>query len=201
MVKILVLYYSARGHVEVMAYAAADGACRAGVEVVDIKRVPELVPQDVARTAGYRLEQPAAVADPAELGDYDGFIIGTPTRYGRMSSQMASFLDRAGALWKRGALRGKVGGAFTSSATQHGGQETTQLSLITNMLHFGMVVVGMDYGYQGQFDLTAPHGGSAYGAGTIAGPDGSREPSTIELDGARYQGRRIGEVVLALHGP
>jgi NAD(P)H dehydrogenase (quinone) len=199
MVKILVLYHSAHGHTELMAYAVADGACRAGVDV-EVKRVPELVPEDVTRAAGYKLDQPAPLADPAELQDYDAIIIGAGARHGQMSSQMASFLERAGGQWQLGALRGKVGGGFTSSATQHGGQETALLSIITNLLHLGMVVVGMDYGYAGQMALAAPEGGSPYGAGTLTGLDGVRQPSQVELDGARYQGGRIAEVALALHG-
>jgi len=199
MVKLLVLYHSTRGHTELMAYAVADGVCRAGVDV-EVKRVPELVPQDIALGLGYKLNQPAPVADPVELQDYDGIIIGAGTRFGRMSSPMANFLERAGSLWEPGALRGKVGGGFTSSATQHGGQETTLLSIITNLLHFGMVVVGMDYGYRAQMTLSAPEGGSPFGAGTITGIDGARQPSQVELDGARYQGRRTADVALALHG-
>jgi len=199
MVKVLVLYHSTLGHTELMAYAAADGACRAGVEV-EVKRVPELMSHDAARAAGYKMAQPAPLADPAELKEYDAIIVGTGTRFGRMSSQMANFLEEAGEHWKHGALRGKVGGGFVSSSTQHGGQETTLLSIITNLLHFGMVVVGMDYGYSGQAGLSAPEGGSPYGAGTITGLDDSRQPSQVELDGARYQGARIAETALALHG-
>lgn len=199
MVKVLVLYHSTLGHTELMAYAAADGACRAGVEV-DVKRVPELVSDDDARAAGFKMIQPAPIASPAELQDYEGIIVGTGTRFGRMSSQMAHFLEVAGEHWQQGALRGKVGGGFVSSSTQHGGQETTLLSIITNLLHFGMVIVGMDPGYVGQAGLSGPEGGSPYGAGTITGLDDSRQPSQIELDGARYQGARIAEIALALHG-
>lgn len=199
MVKILVLYHSTRGHTELMAYAAADGACRAGVEV-EIKRVAELVPDDEARAAGYKLDQPAPVADPAELQDYDGIIVGAGSRDGRMSSQMARFLDVAGDACAPGALRGKIGGGFTSSATQHGGHETALLAIITNLLHLGMIVVGMDYGYPGQMEMSTPEGGSPYGAGTLTGADGLRYPSQLELDGARYHGGRIAEAALALHG-
>ncbi|WP_298923773.1 NAD(P)H:quinone oxidoreductase [uncultured Ramlibacter sp.] len=199
MVKILVLYHSVHGHTELMAYAVADGACRAGVDA-EVKRAPELVAQEVTRAAGHRLDQPAPLADPAELQDYDAIIIGTGARHGRMGSQMASFLERAGQQWPRGALRGKVGGGFVSSASQHGGHETTLLTIITNLLDFGMIVVGMDYGYAGQLSLSAPEGGSPYGAGTLTGLDGTRQPSQVELDGARYQGRRIAETTLALHG-
>ena len=199
MAKVLVLYYSAYGHIETMANAVAEGARGAGAQV-DIKRVPELVPPEIAKNAHFKLDQPAPVAVVADLADYDAIIVGTGTRFGRMSSQMASFLDQAGGLWAKGALNGKVGGAFTSSAVQHGGQETTLFSLITNLLHFGLVIVGLDYGYAGQMTLDEVVGGAPYGATTIAGGDGSRQVSQKELDGARYQGRRIAEVAAKLHG-
>lgn len=197
--KVLVLYYSAYGHIETMANAEAAGAREAGAEV-DIKRVPELVPEDVARKSHYKMDQAAPLAKIDELAHYDAVIIGAGTRFGRLPSQMASFLDQAGGLWMRGAMHGKVGGAFTSSATQHGGQETTLFSIITNMLHFGMLVVGLDYGHAGQMTLAEITGGSPYGATTIAGSDGSRKPTENELVGARYQGRRIGETARRLHG-
>lgn len=199
MAKILVLYYSAYGHVETMAQAVAEGARGAGAQV-DIKRVPELVPEDVARRSHFKLDQAAPIAKVDDLADYDGIIIGTGTRFGRMSSQMANFLDQAGGLWARGALHGKVGSAFTSTATQHGGQETTLFSIITNLLHFGMVVVGLDYGHAGQMRLDEVTGGSPYGSTTIAGGDGSRQPTQNELDGARYQGRVVAETAIRLHG-
>jgi NAD(P)H dehydrogenase (quinone) len=199
MARILVLYYSAYGHIETMAHAIAEGATGAGAQV-DIKRVPELVPEDVARASHYKLDQPAPVATIAELADYDAIIVGTGTRFGRMSSQMANFLDQAGGLWARGALHGKVGAAFTSTATQHGGQETTLFSIITNLLHFGMVIVGLDYGHSGQMTLEEITGGSPYGSSTIAGSDGSRQPSKNELQGARYQGRVVAETAIKLHG-
>ena len=199
MAKVLVLYYSAYGHIETMANAMAAGAREAGAQV-DVKRVPELVPDERARSSHFKLDQPAPVAAVAELANYDAIIVGTGTRFGRMSSQMASFLDQAGGLWAAGALNGKVGAAFTSSATQHGGQETTLFSIIGNLLHFGMVVVGMDYGYAGQMTLDEIVGGAPYGATTIAGSDGSRQVSQKELDGARYQGRRVAEVAAKLHG-
>lgn len=192
MAKILVLYYSAYGHIEKMAEAFAEGARQAGASV-DIKRVPETVPQQTAKAAHFKLDQAAPIASIEDLPKYDGIVIGTGTRFGRMSSQMAAFLDQAGGLWARGALHGKVGGAFTSTATQHGGQETTLFSIITNMLHFGMVVVGLDYGHAGQMTLKEITGGSPYGATTIAGSDGSRQPTENELVGARYQGRKIAE--------
>jgi NAD(P)H dehydrogenase (quinone) len=197
--RILVLYHSAYGHIETMAQAVAEGARETGAQV-DIKRVPETVPEDVARAAHFKLDQAAPIATIAELADYDAIIIGAGTRFGRMNSQMAAFLDQAGGLWARGALNGKVGGAFTSTATQHGGQETTLFSLITNLLHFGMVIVGLDYGFAGQMKLDEVTGGSPYGATTIAGGDGSRQPGENELAGARYQGRKVAETAAKLHG-
>lgn len=199
MAKVLILYYSAYGHIETMAHAVAEGV-RAGGASVDIKRVPELVPEDVARKSHYKLDQPAPVATIAELADYDAIIVGTGTRFGRMASQMANFLDQAGGLWAKGALHGKVGAAFTSTATQHGGQETTLFSIITNLLHFGMLIVGLDYGFAGQMKLDEVTGGSPYGTTTIAGGDGSRQPTQNELDAARYQGRRVAETAIKLHG-
>jgi len=199
MPKVLVLYYSAYGHIEAMANAVAEGARAAGAEV-DVKRVPELMSLEAAKASHFKLDQPAPVALVAELASYDAIVIGTGTRFGRMSSQMANFLDQAGGLWAKGALNGKVGAAFASTATQHGGQEMTLFSIITNLLHFGMVVVGMDYGYGGQMTLDEIVGGAPYGATTITGSDGSRMPSQKELDGARYQGRRVAEVAAKLHG-
>jgi NAD(P)H dehydrogenase (quinone) len=199
MAKVLVLYYSAYGHIEKMAQAVAEGARAAGAEV-DIKRVPELVPEEIARKSYYKLDQTAPVATIDELANYDAIVVGTGTRFGRMTSQMANFLDQAGGLWAKGALHGKVGGAFTSSATQHGGQETTLFTIITNLLHFGMVVVGLDYGHAGQMTLDEITGGSPYGATTITGGDGARQPSENELQGARYQGRKIAETAKKLAG-
>jgi NAD(P)H dehydrogenase (quinone) len=199
MAKVLVLYYSSYGHIEIMAKAVAEGAREAGAQV-DIKRVPETAPLEVAQKAHFKLDQDAPVATVEDLANYDAVIVGTGTRFGRMSSQMAAFFDQAGGLWARGALHGKVGGAFTSTATQHGGQETTLFSIITNLLHFGMVIVGMDYGHAGQMTLDEVTGGSPYGATTIAGGDGSRQPSENELVGARYQGRKIAETAIKLHG-
>lgn len=192
MPKILVLYYSSYGHIEAMAQAVAQGARSAGA-TVDIKRVPETVPDEVATAAHFKLNQTAPIATVEELADYDAIVIGTPTRYGRMSAQMASFLDQTGGLWMRGALNGKIGGAFTSSATQHGGQETTLFSIITNLLHFGMVIVGLPYSFQGQMRVDEITGGSPYGATTIAGGDGSRQPTENELAGARVQGELIAQ--------
>jgi len=167
---------------------------------VDIKRVPELVSAELAKAGHFKVDQPAPVATIADLERYDAIIVGTPTRFGRITSQMASFLDQAGGLWARGALHGKVGGAFTSSATQHGGQETTLFSIITNLLHFGMIVVGLDYGHAGQMTLKEITGGSPYGASTIAGGDGSRWPSENELTGARYLGRKVADTARRLFG-
>jgi NAD(P)H dehydrogenase (quinone) len=199
MAKVLVLYYSSYGHIETMAKAVAEGAREAGAQV-DIKRVPETAPLEVAQRAHFKLDQEAPVATVEDLANYDAIIVGTGTRFGRMSSQLAAFLDQAGGLWASGALHGKVGGAFTSTATQHGGQETTLFSIITNLLHFGMVIVGMDYGHAGQMTLDEVTGGSPYGATTIAGGDGSRQPSENELMGARYQGRKVAETAIKLHG-
>jgi NAD(P)H dehydrogenase (quinone) len=197
MTKVLVLYHSAYGHIEAMANAVAEGAREAGVQV-DVKRVPETVPKEIAKASHFKLDQAAPIATVAELADYDAVVIGVGTRFGRMASQMAAFLDQAGGLWARGALHGKVGGAFTSTATQHGGQETTLFSVITNLLHFGMVIVGLDYGHAGQMTLSEITGGSPYGASTIAGGDGSRQPTENELLGARYQGRKIAETAVKL---
>lgn len=199
MSKVLVLYYSTYGHIEQMADAIAEGA-RATGATVDVMRVPETVPQEIAEKAHFKLDQAAPVATVADLERYDAIVIGTGTRFGRMSSQMAAFLDQAGGLWARGALNGKVGAAFTSTATQHGGQETTLFSIITNMLHFGMTVVGLDYGFAGQMDNSQIVGGAPYGATTIANGDGSRQPSAVELDGARYLGKRVAETANKLFG-
>lgn len=192
MTKVLVLYYSSYGHMEQMAYAAAEGAREAGANAV-VKRVPELVPEEVARKGHFKLDQPAPIATIDELPEYDAMIIGAPTRYGRMASQITNFLDQTGGLWARGAFNGKVGSVMSSTATQHGGQETTLLAGITNLLHFGMVVVGLPYSYQGQMTLDEIVGGSPYGATTIAGGQGQRQPSRNELDGARFQGRLVAE--------
>ena len=197
MTKVLVLYYSSYGHIETMAKAVAEGAREAGAQV-DIKRVPETAPEAVAKAAHFKLDQEAPIAKVEDLANYDAVIVGTGTRFGRMSSQMASFLDQAGGLWAKGALHGKVGGAFTSSATQHGGQETTLFNIITNLLHFGMVIVGLDYGHAGQMTLDEITGGSPYGATTITGGTGQRQPSENELVGARYQGRKIAETAKKL---
>jgi NAD(P)H dehydrogenase (quinone) len=194
------LYYSSYGHIEQMAKAVADGAREAGA-TVDIKRVPETAPEAAAMAAHFKLNQSAPVALVADLETYDAIIFGSPTRFGRMASQMAAFLDQAGGLWARGALNGKVGAAFTSTATQHGGQETTLFSTITNMLHFGMVVVGLPYSFAGQNRVDEVTGGSPYGATTVAGGDGGRQPSENELAGARFQGRHVAEIANKLTRP
>ena len=199
MSNVLVLYYSSYGHIETMAQVVAEGARSAGASV-DVKRVPETVPQEIAQSAHFKLDQAAPVASVAELVNYDAIIVGAPTRFGRMPSQMAAFLDQAGGLWARGALNGKVGAAFTSTATQHGGQEVTLFSIITNLMHFGMVIVGLPYSFAGQMTLDEIVGGSPYGATTIAGGKGERQPSAIELDGARFQGKTVAETANKLFG-
>jgi len=199
MSKVLVLYYSSYGHIEQMAQAIAEGARGAGA-TVDIRRVPETVPEGVARGAHFKLDQAAPVATVADLENYDAFIVGSPTRYGRMASQMAAFLDQTGGLWMKGALNGKVGAAFTSTATQHGGQEATLFSIITNLLHLGMTIVGLPYSHQGQMSMDEIVGGAPYGATTIAGGDGSRQPSEIDLAGARHQGELVARTAAKLFG-
>lgn len=197
MAKVLVLYYSSYGHIETMAKAVAEGA-RAGGADVDIKRVPELVPEEVAKNSGYKIEQDAPEAKVQDLVDYDAVIFGTPTRFGNMASQMKNFLDQAGALWANGSLIGKVGGVFTSTASQHGGQESTILSFHTVLLHLGFVIAGLPYSFKGQLTLDEISGGSPYGATTIAAGDGSRQPSENELAGARFQGEHIAKLAVKL---
>ncbi len=197
MAKVLVLYYSTYGHIETMAYAIAEGARAAGA-TVDVKRVLETVPEATAKAAHFKLDQAAPVATPGELANYDAIIVGAPTRFGRMPSPMGSFWEQAGALWMSGALHGKVGAAFTSSAIQHGGNETTLFSIIANLMHFGMVIVGLPYSHAGQMSLDEIVGGAPYGATTIAGAQGQRQPSKIELDGARFQGDLVAKVAAKL---
>lgn len=199
MAKVLVLYYSSYGHVEQLAQAVAEGV-RAGGATVDVKRVPETVPEHVAKGAHFKTEQAAQIATVAELEQYDAIVVGTPTRYGRMASQMASFLDQTGGLWARGALNGKIGAAFTSTATQHGGQEQTLFSVITNLMHFGMVIVGLPYSHAGQMSVGEIVGGSPYGASTVAAGDGSRQPTEIDLAGARHQGELVAKTAVKLFG-
>jgi len=198
MPKILVLYYSAYGHVETMAEAVAEGARQVSGATVTIKRVPELVPDEVARKSGHKLDQKAPIADPNELGDYDAIIFGVPTRFGNMAAQMRNFLDQTGGLWMKGALVGKVGSVFTSTATQHGGQETTITSFHHTLLHQGMIIVGLPYSCQNLMIMTEITGGSPYGAATLAGTDGSRKPSENELGMARFQGKHVAEITAKL---
>jgi NAD(P)H dehydrogenase (quinone) len=199
MPKVLILYYSSYGHIETLAEAIAEGARAAGASV-DIKRVLETVPDDIARGGGFKLDQAAPLASIGDLEHYDAIVVGTGTRFGRMSSQMAAFLDQAGGLWSRGALNGKVGSAFTASATQHGGQETTLFSIITNLFHFGMTIVGLPYSHGGQTSMDEIVGGAPYGATTVTGGDGSRLPSEIELAGARHQGELVAKTAARLFG-
>lgn len=198
MTKVLVLYYSSWGHIETMARSIAEGAASVAGTEVTVKRVPELVPQEVARNAGFKLEQPAPIAEPKELADYDALIFGTPTRFGNMAAQMRNFLDQTGSLWAEHKLVGKVGSVFASTGSQHGGQETTIQSFHTTLLHLGMIIVGLPYTFAGQTRLDEVVGGSPYGATTIAGGDGSRQPSAVELDAARFQGRHVAEIAARL---
>jgi NAD(P)H dehydrogenase (quinone) len=199
MTKVLILYYSAYGHIERMAAAVAEGVRETGAVAV-VKRVPELVPEAVATASGYKLDQAAPVATIAELSDYDAIIVGTPTRFGNMASQMKNFLDQAGGLWARDALVGKVGSVFTSTGSQHGGQESTILSAHVVLLHLGMVIVGLPYTFKGQLRMDEITGGSPYGATTLAddGQGNDRQPSPNELEGARHQGRHVAELAHAL---
>jgi NAD(P)H dehydrogenase (quinone) len=197
MTKILVVYYSSWGHIEQLAQAEAEGARETGAEVT-AKRVPELVSEAVAKQFHYKLDQAAPIADPNELANYDGIIFGTPTRFGNMSAQMKNFIDQLGGLWQQGKLVGKPGAFFTSSGTQHGGQESTLLASHTVLLHLGFVVVGLPYAFQGQMGVAEVMGNSPYGATTIAGADGSRQPSKIELEGAKFQGRHLAQIAAKL---
>jgi NAD(P)H dehydrogenase (quinone) len=198
MTKVLVLYYSSWGHVESMAEAVAEGARSVPGVAVDLKRVPELVPDAVARAAHYKTDQRASIAEPEELANYDAIVFGTPTRFGNMAAQMRNFLDRTGGLWARGQLVGKVGSVFAVTGTQHGGQETTITSFHTTLLHHGMVVVGLPYTFEGLVKMDEISGGTPYGATALAGSDGSRPVSANELDGARFQGRHVATIARAL---
>nr|WP_298684779.1 NAD(P)H:quinone oxidoreductase [uncultured Dongia sp.] len=198
MTKVLVLYYSTYGHIETMAEAVAEGARKVAGATVTVKRVPELVPDEVAKAGHFKLDQKAPIATVDELADYDAIIFGAPTRFGVAASQMRSFLDQTGGLWAKGALIGKVGSVFTSSATQHGGQETTITSFHTTLLHHGMVIVGLPYSCAAQMGLDEIKGGSPYGASTIAGGDGSRKPSEQELGMARFQGEHVAKIAAKL---
>lgn len=191
--KILILYYSTYGHIETMAYAIAKGVEATGATAI-VKRVPETVPEDIARKNHFKLDQTAPIATPSELANYDGIILGTGTRFGRISSQMASFLDQTGGIWAKGALIGKVGAAFTSTGTQHAGQEMTLMSLITNLMHYGMTIASFPFSFPGLSEINEVTGGTPYGASTIAGPDGSRAVSQNELNGAQFFGKHVAEV-------
>ncbi|PTM90153.1 NAD(P)H:quinone oxidoreductase type IV [Mycoplana dimorpha] len=199
MARVLVLYYSAYGHIETMANAVAEGAKSAGAGVV-VKRVPELVPEEVAKASHFKLDQQAPIATIDELEEYDAIIVGAGTRFGTVASQMRNFWDQTGGLWFNGKLVGKVGSVFTSSATQHGGQESTLLSFIPTFLHHGMVVAGLPYAFQGQMGVDEVKGGSPYGASTITDGDGSRQPSAVELDAARFQGAHVAKLAAKLVG-
>ena len=198
MAKVLVLYYSSYGHIERMAEEVAAGVRAAGSEV-DVKRVPETVPEAIARKSGFKLEQKAPLAKVEDLANYDAVIFGTPTRFGNMAGQMKNFIDQAGGLWMKGSLVGKVAGVFTSSATQHGGQESTILTFVPVLMHLGFVIVGLPYSFQGQMGHAEVMGNSPYGASTVAGGDGSRLPSKLDLEGARFQGKHIAEIASKLH--
>lgn len=198
MTKVLVLYYSSYGHIETMAAAVAEGAASVpGTDVV-VKRVPELVPADVAAASGIKLDQDAPIASPHELAEYDAIIFGTPTRFGNMAAQMRNFLDQTGGLWFQRKLVGKVGSVFVSTASQHGGQETTITSFHTTLLHHGMVIVGLPYSFTGNAEMDEISGGTPYGASTLAGNDGSRMPSENELAGARFQGAHVAQIAAKL---
>ena len=194
MAKVLVLYYSMYGHIETMAKAMAEGARSVEGTEVTLKRVPDLMPEDVARKAGAKLDQAAPIATVDELPNYDAIIFGTPTRFGNMCAQMRNFLDQTGRLWLNGSLIGKVGSVFTSTGTQHGGQETTITSFHITLLHHGMIVVGVPYSCQEIMNMGEITGGSPYGASTLAGVDGSRQPSENEIKIARFQGAHVAKV-------
>jgi NAD(P)H dehydrogenase (quinone) len=199
MAKVIVLYYSSFGHMEAMAKAAAEGARAAGADVT-IKRVPELVPDEVARKSGYKLDQEAPIAEPAELAGYDGFVFGVPTRFGNMPAQMKNFLDQTGGLWAKGALIDKVATVMVSTATQHGGQETTVLTTQVVLQHHGMLIVPLSYAYDGQNGTEKVRGGSPYGMTVATNADGSRWPDEQDLAGARFQGERLARITLKMHG-
>ncbi|MBX8802622.1 NAD(P)H:quinone oxidoreductase type IV [Pseudochrobactrum asaccharolyticum] len=199
MAKVLVLYYSAYGHMEQMAKAAAEGAREAGAQV-DIKRVAELVPAEVAKASGFKLDQEAEIATPADLENYDAIIVGVSSRFGIMSSQLKNFFDQTGGLWAKGALLNKVGSVMASSATQHGGQELALISTQWQLQHHGMIIVPLSYAFQGQLGNDVVRGGAPYGMTTTADGDGSRQPSETELEGARFQGKRVAEIAAKIHG-
>jgi len=195
--RILVLYYSSYGHIETMAYAVAEGARGEGAEVA-VKRVPELMPEAVAKAAFVKLDQAAPIAEPGELGDYDAIIVGAPTRFGNAAAQMRNFWDQTGPLWATGALLNKIGSVFTSTATQHGGQETTIIATQITLQHHGMIIVGLPYAYNTNSEMGEISGGTPYGASTLAGSDGARQPSENELAGARHQGAHVARLAAQL---
>ncbi len=197
MAKVLVLYYSSYGHIETMANAVMKGARSVSGVTVDLKRVPELMPPDVAKKAGVKLEQAAPIAMPADLANYDAIIFGTPTRFGNMAAQMRNFLDQTGGLWVKGELIGKIGSVFTSTGTG-GGNETTITSFWNTLIHHGMILVGVPYSEKGLTNIDEPRGGSPYGAGTIAGADGSRQPSELELSIAETQGQHVATLAMRM---
>jgi NAD(P)H dehydrogenase (quinone) len=197
MTKVLVLYYSSYGHIETMANAVAEGARGVGA-TADVKRVPELVPPEVAKSSHFKVDQAAPVATIDDLANYDAILFGTPTRFGNMAAQMRNFLDQAGGLWFQNKLVGKAASVFCSSATQHGGQESTILTFIPTILHLGMIYVGLPYTFSGQFGHEEVKGASPYGASTVAGGDGSRQPSAIELEAARFQGAHVAAIAAKL---
>jgi len=198
MSKVLVLYYSSWGHIETMADAIAEGARSVAGATVDIKRVPELTPREIAEQAHFKLDQKAPIAAVDDLANYDAIIFGTPTRFGNMAAQMRNFLDQTGGLWMKGALIGKVGSVFVSTGSQHGGQETTATSFHSTLLHHGMVIVGVPYSEPRLVDNSQVSGGTPYGASTIANPDGSRQPSENELAIARFQGAHVAKIAAKL---
>jgi NAD(P)H dehydrogenase (quinone) len=197
MTKVLVLYYSSWGHIEAMAYAAAEGAKEAGA-TVDVMQVPDITAPEAAAAMYFKKDQKAPIAKPEDLANYDAIIFGASTRYGMMASPMKHFLDQTGGLWMKGALIGKAGSVFTATSTQHGGQEASILSFHTSLLHHGMVIVGLPYSFTGQMGVDEIRGGSPYGASTIAGGDGSRQPSANELDGAKFQGKHVAQIAAKL---
>ncbi|TLY97572.1 MAG: NAD(P)H:quinone oxidoreductase [Gammaproteobacteria bacterium] len=199
MPKILVLYYSSYGHIEIMARAQAEGAAQVRGAEVTVKRVPELVPPDVARASGFKLEQSAPLAVPDELEQYDGIVFGTPTRFGNMAAQMRNFLDQTGPQWMRGALVGKVGSVFCSTASQHGGQETTLTSFHHTLLHHGMIVVGLPYTFKDLTTMREITGGTPYGASCVTGAGSElRMPTPLELEMCRYQGEHVTRITSRL---
>ena len=201
MPNVLVVYYSSYGHIEVMAQAQAEGARKVPGARVEVKRVPEIVPPEICRASGFRMDQPDPLAEPAELERYDAIIVGTPTRFGNMAAQMRNFLDQTGALWTRGALVGKVGSVFCSTASQHGGQETTATSFHLTLLHHGMIIVGLPYTFKDLTTLREVTGGSPYGASCVTGAGAElRMPSALELEMCRFQGEHVTRIAARLAG-